>query len=83
MFRKKSNLSSIHCSMLARLCNLYVVFLKSSDKLLNYLLFDQTLSEVKMNVIGDMMEVTPIIGIDPQFLPLWISTLLSLTRSND
>ena len=53
-FCKKSNLPSIHCNLLAHLCNfklLYVIFVKSSDKLLNYLMFAQTLSEVKMETL--------------------------------
>ena len=46
------NLPSIHCNMLAHLCNFfYVVFVKSSDKLLNFLVFGQTLCEVKIETL--------------------------------
>ena len=60
----------------------YVVFVKSSEKLLHYLMFGQTLIEMKMetlktqefhswlnfvtfHVIGERMEVTPMVSIDP------------------
>ena len=62
---------------------LYVDFVKSSDKLLNYLTFGQTVNcdengnaensqispLVKFHnfvVIGERMEVTPMISLDPQ-----------------
>ena len=57
---------------------IYVGFVKASDTLLNYLMLGQTLSEVKMealktlgeisylcHVMGEKMEVTPAIGIGP------------------
>ena len=47
-FAKNQN----HCNMLARLCNFYyVVYVKSSDKLLNYLMLVQALTEVKTEML--------------------------------
>ena len=50
-FDENSNLPSIYCTMLARLCNLCVQFCEITRKLLNYLMFGQTLSEVKMEML--------------------------------
>ena len=48
-FCEYSNLPNIHSSKLARLCNCCIV--KSSDKLLNYLMFGRTLIKVKMETL--------------------------------
>ena len=65
-----------HASSVVQL--LYVVFVKSSNKLLNYFMLDPAFIEVKMEtlktlgeipklcrVIGERMEVTPMISLDP------------------
>ena len=51
-FCKNSNLPSIHNDMLACLCNFCVYFcVKSSDKLLIYLMLDPAIIEVKMETL--------------------------------
>ena len=52
-FTKNSNLPNIHYDMLARsfVQLLYVVFVKSSDRLLNYLILYPEFIEVKMETV--------------------------------